>query len=68
MSNLFKQDEFAKKLEPPEEARQLGPPSGPSILKNSSEKQYKPSHERSSDYNQKEYHNSFVFSTKEVVG
>ncbi|TIB74205.1 hypothetical protein E3Q24_00662 [Wallemia mellicola] len=54
MSNLFKQDEFAKKLEPPEEARQLGPPSGPSILKNSSEKQYKPSHERSSDYNQKE--------------
>ena len=52
--NLFKQDEFAKKLEPPEEARQLGPPSGPSILKNSSEKQYKPSHERSSDYNQKE--------------
>lgn len=54
MSNLFKQDEFAKKVEPPEEARQLGAPSGPSILKNPSEKQYTPSHERANEYNQKE--------------
>ncbi|TIA74595.1 hypothetical protein E3P92_01173 [Wallemia ichthyophaga] len=37
MSDLSAQDEFANKLEPPPEARELGAPKTPSILRNSKE-------------------------------